>query len=91
MFLDGNETTTGSEIATAVIVKGVPISPGSENRTWSVVAKTVSYKYGRIYNHRMNAIVVDTSGKYLIINNGARTDHGEMRDSLRETGLLRSF
>ena len=87
MFLDGNETTTGSEIATAVIVKGVPISPGSENRTWSVIAKTVDYPYGRIYNHRMNAIVVDTSGKYLIINNGARTDHGEMRDSLRETGL----
>lgn len=87
MFLAGNETSTGSEIATAVIVKGVPILPGSENRTWSVIAKTVNYPYGRIYNHRMNAIAVDTSGKYLIINNGARTDHGEMRDSLRETGL----
>ena len=87
MFLVGNETTAGVENATGVIVKGVPILPGSESRTWSVIAKTVEYPYGRIYNHRMSAIVVDVTGKYLIINSGARTDHGELRDSLRETGL----
>jgi len=87
LFLVGNETTAGAENATGVIVKGVPILPGSESRTWSVIAKTVEYPYGHIYNHRMSAIVVDVTGKYLIINSGARTDHGEMEDSLRETGL----
>jgi len=32
LFLVGNETTAGAENATGVIVKGVPILPGSESR-----------------------------------------------------------
>lgn len=86
MYLVGNQVI-GWELATGVIMRGVRDSVGSEKRTWSVLAQTVGYPYGHVYNHRMSGIVVDTSGKYIYVNSGARTDHGEMEDSLRETGL----
>jgi hypothetical protein len=86
MYLVGNQTT-GGELATGVIMRGVRDSAGGEKRTWSVLAQTVEYPYGHVYNHRMSGMIVDTSGQYLYVNSGARTDHGEMEDSLRETGL----
>ncbi len=85
MFLVGNDST--SQFGTASIVKGVPVSPGSENRTWSLLAKTVPYPYGNIYNHRMNGIIVSPSGDSLYVNSGAATDHGEMHGGYREVGL----
>ena len=88
MYLDGNEVSdTNSEYATCKIVKGVPDQPGSEKRTWSVIAQSVEYTYGHVYNHQTNAIIVDTSGKYVYVNDGACTDHGEMRHGHREVGL----
>jgi hypothetical protein len=86
IYLVGIEPN-GWESATGVIMRGVRDSANGETRTWSLLAKTVSYPYGHVYNHQMSAIVIDTSGKYLYVNSGARTDHGELEDSLRETGL----
>jgi len=85
MFLVGNDST--SQLGTATIVKGVPVTPGSENRVWSLLAKTVLYRYGNVYNHRMSGIVVDPTGNYIYVNSGACTDHGELRDGFRESGL----
>jgi hypothetical protein len=85
MFLTGNDST--SKLGSATVVKGVLDSVGSEKRTWSVLAKTVLYQYGNLYNHRVNGIIVDSSGKYVYVNSGAATDHGEVRDGKRETGL----
>jgi glucose/arabinose dehydrogenase len=88
MYLAGNEVSdTNGSYATCKIVKGIPDQPGSENRTWSVIAQSVEYTFGHVYNHRTNAIIVDTSGKYIYVNNGACTDHGEMREGHREVGL----
>jgi glucose/arabinose dehydrogenase len=86
IYLVGNQTT-GGELATGVIMRGVRDSAGSENRIWSVLAQTVEYPYGHVYNHRMSGLIVDSGGQYLYVNSGARTDHGEIEDSLRETGL----
>jgi glucose/arabinose dehydrogenase len=85
MYLVGNNSTT--QFGSATIVKGVLSSPGSENRIWSVIAQTVSYPYGNIYNHRMNGIILNPTGDSLYVNSGAATDHGEMHDGYRETGL----
>jgi hypothetical protein len=85
MYLVGNDST--GQFGTATIVKGVPASPGSENRTWSVIATTVAYPYGNIYNHRMSGIIVSRSGDSLYVNSGAATDHGEMHGGYREVGL----
>ena len=88
MYLAGNEVSdTNSSYATCDVVKGVPDSLGSEKRTWSYIAKSVEYTFGHVYNHRTNAVIVDTSGKYIYVNNGACTDHGEMREGHREVGL----
>jgi hypothetical protein len=85
MFLVGNDSTT--QFGTATIVKGVPDAPGTENRTWSIIATTVAYPFGNVYNHRMSGIVVDPTGDYIYVNSGAATDHGELRAGYREVGL----
>jgi glucose/arabinose dehydrogenase len=85
MYLTGNDST--GVIGTALVVKGVPDSAGSENRTWSVIARTVGYRYGNIYNHRVSGIILNPTGDSLYINSGAATDHGEMHDGYREAGL----
>ena len=88
MYLAGNEISdTNSSYATCVIAKGVPDQHGSENRTWSFIAKSVEYTFGHVYNHKTNAIAVDLNGKYIYVNNGAATDHGEIREGHREVGL----
>ena len=88
MYLAGNEISdTNSSYATCVITKGVPDTPGSEKRTWSYIATSVEYTFGHVYNHKTNAIAVDPNGKFIYINNGACTDHGEMREGHREVGL----
>jgi hypothetical protein len=85
MYLTGNDST--GVIGTATVVKGVPDRPGSENRTWSVIARTVGYRYGNIYNHRVNGIILNPTGDSLYVNSGAATDHGEMHGGYREAGL----
>ena len=35
----------------------------------------------------MSGIAIDPNGEYIYVNSGARTDHGEVRVGLRETGL----
>jgi glucose/arabinose dehydrogenase len=92
LFLVGNQSNASNpQLGTATIVKGIPDSPGSENRTWTVLAKTVDYSFGFTYNHKMSGVVVDPNGDYVYVNSGARTDHGETREGDREVGLTSIF
>lgn len=85
MYLVGNDST--SVLGTATIVKGIPDTVGGETRTWSVIATTVPYAYGNIYNHRMSGIILNPTGDSLYVNSGAGTDHGEVENGYREVGL----
>ena len=88
LYLVGNSTNSSdNELGKGTIVKGIPVSPGSEDRTWSILAETVEYLFGKAYNHRMSGIAIDPNGKYIYVNSGARTDHGEERVGFREVGL----
>jgi hypothetical protein len=88
LYIVGNETNqSNNQLGTGIIVKGSPTSPGSEERTWIVLAETVEYLYGFAYNHRMSGIAVDPNGDFIYVNSGARTDHGEQREGFREVGL----
>ncbi|HTX19908.1 MAG TPA: T9SS type A sorting domain-containing protein [Bacteroidota bacterium] len=89
MYLTGNDST--GVIGSATVVKGVPTSPGSETRTWSMIAQTVGYRYGNIYNHRVNAVILNPTADSLIVNSGAATDHGEAHGGYREAGLTSTF
>jgi mono/diheme cytochrome c family protein len=48
----------------------------------SVVFNTVEYGANKtIYDHGWNALEISPDGKYVYINSGARTDHGEVQDN----------
>jgi glucose/arabinose dehydrogenase len=88
LYVSGDQISDpNSEYTVGIIMKGIPDSAGSENRTWEVLAQTVSYPYGHVYAHQLSGIAVDPNGKYIYVNSGARTDHGEMEDGMRGVGL----
>lgn len=48
----------------------------------SVVFNTVEYGTNRtIFDHGWNALEISPDGKYIFVNSGARTDHGEVQDN----------
>ena len=88
MYLVGIEISdTNGSYGVGKVVKGIPDTLGSENRTWSILAETVPYTFGYVYNHKMSAMIIDSTGQYLYLNSGACTDHGEIREGHREVGL----
>ena len=77
----------------ATITKG-EVDPSSGERTWFTLAETAPYeRCDCIYNHEVNGLVVSPDNRWLFINSGSRTDHGEIQDGdghfpgLRETAL----
>ena len=72
--------------------KGTPKDNGKFS--FSTVVSTEPYPLSNtIFNHNYNGIVVSPDGKYLFVNAGSRTDHGELQDfnglfpGLREDAL----
>ena len=54
----------------------------SKEHQMTVVFNTVEYGANKtIYDHGWNALVVSPDNKYLFVNSGARTDHGEIQDN----------
>lgn len=48
----------------------------------SVVFNTVEYGTNRtVFDHGWNALEISPDGKYIFVNSGARTDHGEVQDN----------
>lgn len=90
MYVVGNADLAGS-LTQATIAKG-GLQAGT--RVWSVLAQTVGYpKSNTAYDHRMNAVIVDPTGRFIYVNSGSRTDHGELQTAgglfpgLRDVGL----
>lgn len=51
-------------------------------RNGAIVFNTVEYGANKtIFDHGWNALEVSPDGKYLFVNSGARTDHGEVQDN----------
>ena len=62
----------------ALIRKGVRQASGT--RAWSTLASTVPYpKSQTAFDHSFNAIVVSPDGRWIYVNSGSRTDHGEVQ------------
>ncbi|MEH2066756.1 MAG: PQQ-dependent sugar dehydrogenase [Nostoc sp.] len=92
IYLVGNGNL-GNDQTKAIIVKGV-INPNTGVRIWSVLAKSAGYpKSKTAYDHRFSGVVVSPDGKYIYVNSGSRTDHGEIQTAgglypnTREVGL----
>jgi glucose/sorbosone dehydrogenase len=66
--------------AQAYVYKGKLDAAGK--RTWTTLVSTAPYeKSNTQFDHTFNGIVVSPDGKYLYMNSGSRTDHGEVEDA----------
>jgi glucose/arabinose dehydrogenase len=77
---------------TARVRKGVLGADGK--RTWQTLMQTEPYPIGDTqFDHDFNGLAVSPNGKWLYVNSGSRTDHGEVQDAkglwprLRELAL----
>ncbi|PHM11319.1 PQQ-dependent sugar dehydrogenase [Nostoc sp. 'Peltigera malacea cyanobiont' DB3992] len=92
IYLVGNADLVNNQTQ-AIIVKGV-INSSTRQRIWSILAKSAAYpKSKTAYDHRFNGVVVSLDGKFIYVNSGSRTDHGEVQSvnglypNTREVGL----
>jgi glucose/arabinose dehydrogenase len=66
----------------AIIRKGTPDANG--NFEWKTLAQTGSYPLSNTpFDHRFNGALVSADGKWLYVNSGSRTDHGEVEDNAK--------
>jgi glucose/arabinose dehydrogenase len=64
----------------AIIRKGTP--SGNGNFEWKTLAQTDPYPLSNTpFDHRFNGAIVSADGKWLYVNSGSRTDHGEVEDN----------
>lgn len=78
LYLSGNIEVNDGLGTTGVVMRGA-LQPSGE-RVWGVVARTVEHGGAQTtFDHGFNDIVVDPEGRYLLVNSGARTDHGEVQ------------
>jgi hypothetical protein len=78
IYLVGNSDVSDATTQ-GTIVKG-KLGPGG--RVWSVLARTAGYpKSKTAYDHRLNGIIVDQTEKFVYVNSGSRTDHGEVQSA----------
>jgi hypothetical protein len=78
MYVVGNTSTNSGNSTFATIVKGVTNAAGG--RTWSVLASTQPYPRSRTaFDHTFNGILASPDGRFVYVNSGSRTDHGEVQ------------
>ncbi len=78
-YLVGNPTVNGNNIG--IVKKGVLVG---EERVWTTVAESAPYAASTGRDHKFNAIEVSPDGRFLFVNSGSRTDHGEEQNDGRE-------
>jgi mono/diheme cytochrome c family protein len=80
LFLCGNVDNLEKKSTGGRMVRFVIDTAGAKNMT--VVFNTVMYGSNKtIYDHGWNALAVSSDLKYIYVNSGARTDHGEVQDN----------
>lgn len=78
IYIVGNTSTNSGNNTFFTIMKGVPNTSGT--RIWSVLARTQPYPLSRTaFDHLANGIVASPDGRFVYLNSGSRTDHGEVQ------------
>jgi glucose/arabinose dehydrogenase len=92
IFLVGNKFYDNNKATKGIIMRGA--LNHEERYEWDTLAITELYgKPKTLYSHEFNGITADAEGRYIYVNSGARTDHGEVQDNdglfpgLRESNL----
>lgn len=80
LFLTGN-TKVNNGLGNKGRMVRYDLKPGAKP-VMSVVFNTVEYGTNRtVFDHGWNALEISPDGKYIFVNSGARTDHGEVQDN----------
>lgn len=80
LYLCGNSYFENKKITKGRMVRFTIRDTGQ--LTMSVVFNTVKYPANKtIYDHGWNAVAISPDEKYIYVNSGARTDHGEVQDN----------
>lgn len=77
IYVGGNVRRGNSTVIT--VAKGT-FDPANGTHSWSVLARTEPIPRGEVFNHTHPAVAVDPTGRFVYINSGSRTDHGELSD-----------
>jgi Glucose / Sorbosone dehydrogenase len=78
LYVMGN--VNADNTAQAYVYKGKLDAGGK--RVWTTLVSTAPYqKSNTQFDHAFNGIVISPDGKYLYMNSGSRTDHGEVEDA----------
>jgi glucose/arabinose dehydrogenase len=78
LYVMGN--VNAENTATAIVYKGKLDADGK--RVWTTLVSTEPYqKSNTQFDHTFNGIVISPDGKYLYMNSGSRSDHGEVEDA----------
>ena len=80
LYLCGNSYFENKKITRGRLVRF--IIRDTAKPAMSVVFNTVEYPANKtIYDHGWNALAISPDEKYIYVNSGARTDHGEVQDN----------
>ena len=81
LFLAGNINVNNNKGNKGRMVR-YEIVPGDAKPVMTVVFNTVEYGANKTtFDHGWNALEISPDGKYIYVNTGARTDHGEVQDN----------
>lgn len=86
LFLAGNVSVNNNKgnkgrMVRYEMTKGAG-APGAAKPEMTVVFNTVEYGANKTtFDHGWNALEISPDGKYIYVNTGARTDHGEVQDN----------
>jgi glucose/arabinose dehydrogenase len=79
LFVVANRTIAKTQNQ-AIVRVGAPAGDG--RFTWQTCAMTAPYPLSATpFDHMFNGIVVSGDGKWVFLNSGSRTDHGEVEDN----------
>lgn len=81
LFLAGNINVNNNKGNKGRMVR-YEMTPGATKPEMTVVFNTVEYGANKTtFDHGWNALEISPDGKYIFVNTGARTDHGEVQDN----------
>lgn len=79
IFLSGNNDSNAHKTTSG---RMVCFNLDSSSKQPSVVFNTAKYAANKtVFDHGWNALEISPDGKYIYVNSGARTDHGEVQDN----------
>lgn len=80
LFVIGNISVNEDRGMVGKVMRGRLQANGE--RIWTTLAESAEYgSMMSAFGHAFNGAAVDSSGNYLYVNSGSRTDHGEVQDN----------